>query len=499
MSWVTLTAFSASGWSAEGELTLRVVDEATGEPIAARVELTRPELVAADASRPAPRPTSRRNSLRVVRPLSARGTIPTTSGFVVDGQVRLNLKEGPYEFRVTHGPEYRVIRGNFTIEKTSEDEHVVALPRILDMHELGWNSLDAFSPDSRHDLSQRMRSEELDVAWTNAATEEVPDASEPVHADSVGDLIAYSLGEASGMSVPTTNDPTLAALTRLTDKTNAQRIAIANPFAWALPVYLASQKIDGNFVLGDWLRLDSPVLKPSVGRPFPTEHPRDNRSLGREAEQIYWEMLSAGFRIAPLAGTGIEAQDHPIGYNRTYVNREEASASLWDSVWQGNTFVTNGPLLQAELEDHPPGYVFELSEGDKVSLTPRVTLTVRDPVDYLEVIVNGMVHYTAKLDEFAKAGGRISSINVSQPGWALVRVVTLHEDHFRAAVSAPWYFEVGGQRRISKRSVEFFQRWLADFETELKSQREADLAAYAPYIRAARRFWQVQLEQANAR
>lgn len=492
---LALAAFSDSGRAAEGELTLRVVEEATGEPIAARVELTRPRLIAADGSRRG----SRRSALRVVRPLPARGTIPTSFGFIVDGEVRLNLKEGPYEFRVTHGPEYRVIRGNFTIEKTSEDKHIVSLPRILNMASLGWTSLDAFAPDSRHDLSQRLRSEGLDIAWINDLKNDEKTNSPPVRTDPVGDLIFYSLDESTEKSEPTIRDSTLAALTRLTKRPGAEKIAIENPFAWALPVYFASQKIDGMFVLGDWLRLDSPVLKPNRGRPFPTERPRDPRSLGREAEQIYWETLGAGFTIAPLAGTGNEADEHPIGYNRLYVSRKAPSPNLWNSVWKGNTFVTNGPLLRPELDGQPPGHVFELSEGEKLSLTPQVTLTVRDPVDYLEVIVNGMVHQTAKLDEFAKAGGRISPINVSRPGWALIRVVTLHEDHFRAAISAPWYFEVGGQRRISRRSVEFFQEWLTDYEAELKSQPEADLAAYAPYIRAAREFWRNRLAQANAR
>lgn len=502
-----LAVWAGSGWAAEGELLLRVVDETTGQPIAARVELTRPQLISPEATRRGAGRGSRRSALRVVRPLPARGSIPTSFGFVVDGEIKLNLKEGPYEFRVTHGPEYRVVRGNFTIEKTSDDEHVVELPRILEMSELGWTSLDAFAPESRHKLSVRMRSEDLDHAWSaessvgseNESIHNRKIGSEEIHAVPIGDLIHYSFGQSVRDASLMTDDFTLASLTHLVTKSDTDKIAIENPFAWALPIYLASQKIDGMFVLGDWLRLDAAVLKPTQGRPSPAEPPRDGRSLGREAEQVYWEMLSAGLTIAPLAGTGRQATEHPIGYNRLYVDQKDPAHDLWKSVWSGRTFVTNGPLLQPELEGHSPGHVFQVSEGDNLSLTPRVTLTVRDPVDYLEVIVNGVVHHTARLDEFANAGGRISPINVRQPGWALIRVVTLHEDHFRAAISAPWYFEVGGQRRISKRSVEFFQRWLADYEAELKAAADADLAAYAPYIRAARQFWQNQLEQANAR
>ena len=479
-------------FAAEGELTLKVVDETTGEPIAARVELTRPQLVLPGSAKR--RRVSRRSDLRVIRPLAARGTIETSHGFVLDGEVRLNLAEGPYEFRVTRGPEYRVVRGNFTIEKTSEDEHTVELPRILSMRSLGWTSGDALVPPSRGDLAERMRSEVLDVAASSETVE--------VRAG----LAFYQTTDQSR-----DGDATLGALHRLANLTeqDSTKVAVEDPFTWPLPVYLASQRIDGFFVLGDWLRLDKTILQTKSGRPFPTKQERDAISLGREVEQIYWELLSAGFRVAPLAGTGDEAKDHPVGYNRLYVynNYVDESESLqptnetewWNGVWEGRSVATNGPLLQPRLDGKPPGYVFEMGQGESISLLPEVTLTVRDPVEYLEVIQNGIVHYTARLDEFAKAGGRIKPMTVDRSGWAIIRVVTLHEGHFRAAMSAPWYFEVGGTRRISKRSVEFFQDWLSDYETKLKSDRTLDLSAYAPFIHSARQFWDSRIKQANAR
>lgn len=478
--------------AAEGELTLKVVDESTGEPIVARVELTRPQLVLPGSAKR--RRVSRRSNLRVIRPLAARGTIETSFGFVLDGEVRLNLAEGPYEFRVTHGPEFRVVRGNFAIEKTSEDEHTVELPRILNMRSLGWTSGDALVPPSKGDLAERMRSEVLDVA-VGPGTVEVR-----------AGLAFYQSTEQTREG-----DDTLAALHRLAKLTDqdSTKVAIEDPFTWPLPVYLASQRIDGFFVLGDWLRLDKTIMQTKTGRPFPTKLERDAISLGREVEQIYWELLNAGFRLAPLAGTGDEAKDHPVGYNRLYVynNYVDDSESLqppnetdwWNGVWEGRSVATNGPLLQPRLDGKPPGYVFEIGQGESLSLLPEVTLTVRDPVEYLEVIQNGIVHYTARLDEFAKAGGRIKPMMVDQSGWAIIRVVTLHEGHFRAAMSAPWYFEVGGERRISKRSAKFFRDWLSDYETKLKSDRTLGLSLYAPFIRSARQFWDSRVEQANAR
>ncbi|WP_236621032.1 hypothetical protein [Rhodopirellula sallentina] len=557
--------------AAEGTLTFLAVDEATGEPVSARIELTRPQMIRANG---------RLASRAVKRPLAGRTSVDTGYGFVVDGEAKVNLHEGPYEFRVTRGPESRVIAGNFEIEKTSEDETTLIVPRILSMREQGWTSGDCLVPPSKENLPIRMSAEDLHVAIVNAARDntardntarendsrssshivteeeleqlrarrnrkELPKLTEPMFIDSSADAVAglvfyHDLPQPSASDSKESNDLTLAAFYRLANLAKRRRgeeptdapeilrapenhaaaaepkVAIEDPFAWSMPVMLASGQIDGFFVLGDWLRLDRKLLQTKNGRPFSTATPRPAILLGREAEQIYWETLDAGFRMAPLAGSGDGGGLHPVGYNRLYVAGPYAAESTyenvrsipspvtsreqwWDNAWAGHSFATNGPLLQATLGGKLPGHVFEGATGVPMRVTPELTLTVRDPVDYLEVIHNGKIHYSAKLDEYAKAGGKIPPINVDEPGWALIRVVTLFEDHFRAATTAPWYFDIEGERRISRGSVEFFQTWLGDYEQHLRSQRNVNLARYAPFIRAARTYWKAKLEKANAR
>ncbi|MFG0287953.1 MAG: hypothetical protein ACF8CQ_07265 [Rhodopirellula sp. JB044] len=547
-------------------MTFVAVDEATGEPVSARIELTRPQMIRANG---------RLASRAVKRPLAGRTSVDTGYGFVVDGEAKVNLHEGPYEFRVTRGPESRVIAGNFEIEKTSEDETTLIVPRILSMREQGWTSGDCLVPPSKENLPIRMSAEDLHVAVVNTASEntasenearsssriitaeeieqlrarrdrkELPKLTEPMFIDSSADAVAglvfyHDLPPPMASESQEPSDLMLAAFYRLANLAKRRRgeeptaapenlgapqsrgaaalpkVAIEDPFAWSMPVMLASGQIDGFFVLGDWLRLDRKMLQTKSGRPFSTATPRPGIMLGREAEQIYWETLDAGFRLAPLAGSGDEGGLHPLGYNRLYVagpysaeSRYENARSIpvrvtsleqwWANAWAGHSFATNGPLLQATLGGKLPGHVFEKAKNVPLSVTPELTLTVRDPVDYLEVIHNGKVHYSAKLDEYAKAGGKIPPIHVSEPGWALIRVVTLFEDHFRAATTAPWYFDIDGQRRVSRGSVEFFQKWLADYEQHLRSQRNVNLARYAPFIRAARTYWKTKFENANAR
>jgi hypothetical protein len=167
-------------------------------------------------------------------------------------------------------------------------------------------------------------------------------------------------------------------------------------------------------------------------------------------------------------------------------------------VWSGRSVVTNGPLLRPTLGGKAPGHRFEARGGERLEMSMELHLAVRDPVDYLEVIHNGEVFYSARLDEFAEAGGMIPELKIERSGWVLVRVVTLHEDHFRAAISAPWYIRFDDSPRISRRAVEFFADWLVDCETELKKLPPQRLAPHIEPVKMARAFWRNQLQIANA-
>jgi hypothetical protein len=258
------------------------------------------------------------------------------------------------------------------------------------------------------------------------------------------------------------------------------------------------------FVLGDWLRLDRKVLSVKDGRPVAGPSLGGATSVGRWAERIYWNMLEAGVRIPPLAGCGDQGRTTPVGYNRLYVadplDDDQPGGMLeaspvpsdqrwWQAAWRGQSVATNGPLLRPTLGGKLPGHVFSATSGEVLQLTPELTLTVRDPVEYLEVIHNSRVHYSARLDEFARQGGMIPPLHVKESGWVTIRVVTQFEDHFRAAMSAPWYIDFDGQPRITAEGVRFFRDWLTQYEQRLKRLPREQIARHAPFIRAARSYW----------
>ncbi len=498
----TLVARVVAG--AGGSLTVKVRDEESDQHIATRAEIYRGD--------PTGKPI-------VIRKLPGAGF-----GCVVDGTAELSLADGSYSFRLVRGPEYRIVSGSFVLERTSLDEHAVALPRMVNMLDLGWTSGDCLVPRSTKDLRIRMAAEDLHVAATPGLLVDTHKVQagpfSPIWIDDdvqFNDGLAFYNNTTTSATVNTHDTDDAPSLThdRLSRLTSPTRVAIENPFAWAVPVWLSSGKIDGIFVLGDWLRLDKTIHRPIDGRPSPDADFDDGQSLGRYAERIYWNMLEAGFKLAPLAGCGDEADTTPVGYNRLYVGEPLAeyesfspdspeefppeadpvadAQAWWAAAWAGQSVATNGPLLRPKVGGKLPGHTFQANRGETLQLGVELTLSVRDPVDYLEVIHNGRVHYSARLDEFALAGGRIPELTVNESGWVIVRVVTQYQPHFRAAMSAPWYIEFEGKRRVTREAVAYFQEWQAEYEKRLTKLPADEIARHAPCIRTSRSFWQQRL------
>ncbi|MDA8697626.1 hypothetical protein N9M41_04040 [Rhodopirellula sp.] len=531
-------AMSRFAFGVGGELTVSISEEDTDTPTIARFEMHRVD---------APNKT-----------LPIRRTVPAGIGVILDRELLLEMPEANYLFKLTRGPEYRLITGTFALERSSLDSHHVQLPRMANLLEEGWVSGDCATPASDASLPLRMASEDCHVAASigeilakpiAGRDEDDPIVFEPSWTRSdlqVDDGIAFygvdSITTApNARDIPTTNQgredtangdeqtepnqsanqpipgslrqPLMIERILAADQAAGSRVAIENPFAWPLPVWLASERIDGIFLMGDWLRFDRQVKTLPESRPPQGPSVGDGRTLGRWAEKIYWNLLEAGFRLPPLAGTGDQCGKTPVGYNRLYVAaddqspgtdhplhvcRPDTNEAWWQSAWKGKSVVTNGPLLRPKLAGRVPGYVFTANRGEKLVLQPELNLSVRDPVEYLEVIHNGEVHYSARLDEFAKAGGVIPSLEVEESGWVTMRVATLHEDHFRAALSAPWYIEFDSKPRITTDGVKFFQTWQAEYEARLAKLPSTDIQRHAPYVIASRQFWSERLAQANA-
>ena len=145
-----------------------------------------------------------------------------------------------------------------------------------------------------------------------------------------------------------------------------------------------------------------------------------------------------------------------------------------------------------------PGTLFSAAEGQTIEIEVTLTLTVADPVEYLDVIFNGKTLYQARLDEHAKRGGKIPPQAIRESGWLVVRVVTERGFTYRIASTAPFYFQVGDQPRVSRSVVAFFRDWLEVSATQIHALDDNARTAAEPYLAAARAFWQQRAAAANA-
>jgi hypothetical protein len=271
----------------------------------------------------------------------------------------------------------------------------------------------------------------------------------------------------------------------------AAHIAIAHPWSRDVPIWLSQGKIDSFAVLSTHLQPDksNPIGIASYN-PDPIRF-TGPRGLGRLVEYIYWQMLECGFRIAPSAGSGFGINDSHLGYNRVYVTLggSQSDAQWWEKLKEGRSMVTNGPLLRPLVNGELPGAKFQMAQGDTLELEVALSLSVQDPVEYLEIVYNGKSLYRARLDEHAKRGGEIPPLKVNESGWLLIRVVTDHEPSYRFAMTAPYYIEAGNSKRVQPEAVAFFRAWLEASRKDISQLPPAEAEAYKPYLEKADRFW----------
>ena len=234
--------------------------------------------------------------------------------------------------------------------------------------------------------------------------------------------------------------------------------------------------------------------------------PRDNREYpdphgnGFWSQDIYYRLLECGIRIPPSAGSASGVLANPVGYNRVYVHCGEVLEydQWWENLRAGRVVVTNGPLIRdPRVNDELPGHVLRAEEGETLELHAALNLSIRERVDYLEIVKNGEVAHEVRLDDWAKAGGRLPPVEFKRSGWMLVRAVTSNPTTYRFASTGPYYVEIGSKRRISKEAAQFFLDWVHERARRVRVEDPDEREAVIKYHRGARDFWQKIVDMAN--
>ncbi len=139
--------------------------------------------------------------------------------------------------------------------------------------------------------------------------------------------------------------------------------------------------------------------------------------------EIWYNYLNLGFQIPPAAGSDWPYIALP-GDVRSYVYHEGSftSQDWFDGLRQGNTFVTNGPMLTLTVNDQPMGSVLKVDKGSNLHIQASARLNpTLDRLSALELVVGGEVIKRVSADEGSDSLSLDLTLKAETGTWLAVR------------------------------------------------------------------------------
>ncbi len=443
--------------------------------------------------------------------------------FVMPGTTSLNLADGSYSFTIERGPEFERKSGTILIKDGAGKTIAVQLKRIADLAADGWFSGDLHVHRRVEYIRLLMQAVDLHVApvitwwrnrnlWKNRAlpkktvTQFDSDRFFSVMAGEDeregGALMFYGLKRPLDITGSSPEFPSPMKFVAEARKHENVWIDVEKPFWWDVPVWLASGQADSIGLANNHMCRSRMYESEAWGRPRDAKRLPSPRGNGFWTQEIYYHILNCGIRIPPSAGSASGVLPNPVGYNRVYVHTGKplTYAKWWKGLKSGRSFVTNGPLLIAKANGHFPGHVFRSGKGRELTLRLNVSLKSNDHVPAIEIVKNGRVVRSMPIDRATKEGG-LGTLTFQSSGWFLIRALADNKRTFRFASTAPFYVEIGpNKKRISKRSVQFFRDWIDERMARVpaKLKDPSKLKTVLAHHRRAKEFWTRLAKTANA-
>lgn len=207
----------------------------------------------------------------------------------------------------------------------------------------------------------------------------------------------------------------------------------------------------------------------------------------RMTAAIWYRLLNCGFKLPTGSGSDTMANyaslRGPVGLTRVYarIPKDAANANSWlESLKQGRTFATNGPLLGFTLGGENVGDELKLKAGEspaenKVKFKAWLRSIV--PVDHFEVVCNGRVVRDLKLSGDHESADAEGTVPISQTGWCLLRASSDKPEHpvlddYVYATTSPIYVNVAGSNPKPAEDAAFFIVWIDRLTEAAKANRD---------------------------
>ncbi len=434
-----------------GELTLSITDRSNGQKAAARMGIY-------DSSGRMPLPSQDAltlhnydDNIRQIFLRATHGTItpwPSENRYIfyASGTYRARLPEGNYVLVASKGPEYRVVERSFVIRSGETHQLEIPLERWADMPSRRWYSGDghvhiARKPADNVSISTFMQAEDLHV--TNLLQMGNP-VSTYFHQYGWGKKGRYVTGRHA--LVPGVEDPRTAVRGHTISLNIEHPIRKPDAYLHYDQTFDAYRKQGG---LSGYAHVAGEIF--NVGRGVALDVPLGAVDFlevmqdGILATELWYGFLNLGFRLIPMAGSDFPYLGQP-GAERNYVKvPAEFSPEAWYSALkEGQTFVTNGPLLELTVNGKPMGATLSAQPGDRITIHASARLNPDlGALDRLELIIHGDPAQVAKRDRSSDTISLSHQLTLRRGVWIAARAYDVDQ---AAAHTAPVYIQIDDQR-----------------------------------------------------
>ncbi|WP_157117886.1 CehA/McbA family metallohydrolase [Oceanicoccus sagamiensis] len=372
--------------------------------------------------------------------------------FYIDGHYQARLPVGQYELVIARGLEYQFARRSFDIKADSETRLEVPLSRWADKPEEGWYSGDVHIHYGRGNSEQ----ERIILLQTQAEDLHVANL---LQMDSIGhtDYYQYNWGEAAhygkgsyyllpGREGPRSSRGHTLQLNILESDYDPVRYHLYHE------IFKATHQQGGltgyahvrekfNYGARFGLALDVPYGLVDLVEVLQFA----KLDLG-----IWFDFLNLGYRLSPAAGTDYAPlAPGAMGDVRSYVKLAGPfSVKAWfDGLKAGHTYVTNGPMLNLNINGYMMGDTVKLNRGENINIAASAALNPDiDRLDRLELYQGGQLIKTVR------SGGDSSflvlnhQLTAGEGSWFVIKAAGKKQGLAVevVAVSAPVYISVNG-------------------------------------------------------
>jgi TolB protein len=199
----------------------------------------------------------------------------------------------------------------------------------------------------------------------------------------------------------------------------------------------------------------------------------------RATAAVWYRLLNCGFHLPAGAGSDTMANyaslRGPVGITRVYVNTAGSRdpARFLAGLREGNSFVTNGPLIGFTLMGRQPGAELKLPAGKN---NARFTAFLRSivPIDHLEIVSNGKVVKELKIAKNGTFAEVKDTLTLDQSGWYVLRAWNDQAiypvlDVYPYATTSPIYVTVDEAPVRSSKDADYFIMWIDKVFEEAKN------------------------------